>query len=323
MKKYILLIVSAIVFAFTSCTSSEDIEINDIQSKYQVAFKINPATVVEPFTWQIEEGELSTIPNGAKLRIKVLIYDANGEIRWDETSELSNYNSLMSFNAELEKGNYTCIAISDVIIPSEDIEFWVLTGEAKLNQAKIQPTGWYGHKYNILGVENQNISVDGTNDEIKIDIKPAGAVLYTLYGGVDIYEDVQRYILLGTQHVSMAMFDSNGSLMPKLENHNNEYDSSINFYYPEMANDKGNGYSVSYLLPQSNLRLRFAAETESELLWASGQNAHLPSIKAGEEYYIMMDFSNYESGLSVDNVSGSTSRNTSAIKSLLNEAFIK
>ena len=31
MKKYILLIVSAVVFAFTSCTSSEDIEIVDIE----------------------------------------------------------------------------------------------------------------------------------------------------------------------------------------------------------------------------------------------------------------------------------------------------
>lgn len=315
--------VSAIVFAFTSCTSSEDIEIIDIQKKYQVAFKINPATVVEPFTWQVEEGELSTIPNDAKLRIKALIYDANGELKCKETSELSNYNSLMSFNVELEKGNYTCIAISDVIVPSEDVEFWVLKDEEKLNQAKIEPTDWYGHKYNILGVENQNISVNGTNDEIKIDIKPAGAVLYTLYSGLDTYEDVQEYILLGTQHVSMAMFDSNGSLMPKLENHNNEYDSYINFYYPQYANDYGNGYSVSYLLPQSNLRLRFAGATESELLWASGQNAHLSSIKAGEEYYILMDFSDYTNGLMYGNVSGLTYPNTESSKALLNEAFIK
>ena len=39
MNKYILLVVSAVALAFTSCSDSEEIEI-----KYQVNFTISPAT---------------------------------------------------------------------------------------------------------------------------------------------------------------------------------------------------------------------------------------------------------------------------------------
>ena len=44
MKKYILLVVSAVALAFTSCSDKEEIAIN-----YQVNFTISPETVISDF----------------------------------------------------------------------------------------------------------------------------------------------------------------------------------------------------------------------------------------------------------------------------------
>ena len=148
MKNYILFLVSAIMFAFTSCTSSEEIDINDIQSKYKAVFKINPSTVVEPFTWQPNPGELSTIPSDHKLRIRTLIYDMNGTLVAADSTQISNYTTFVNFDTELEKGNYTVVAISDVVQPGseEAPEYWYLENSNSLNTTKITHAGWIGEQ---------------------------------------------------------------------------------------------------------------------------------------------------------------------------------
>lgn len=332
MKNYILFLVSAIMFAFTSCTSSEDIEINDIQSKYQAVFKINPSTVVEPFTWQPTPGELSTIPSDHKLRIRTLIYDMNGNLITADSIQISNYSTFVNFEAELEKGNYTVIAVSDVVQPGDEQvpEYWYLENFNSLNTTKITHAGWIGEQCEILGITSQIISVSETNNEYKIDIQPAGAVIYTYYRNIHEYSDIKRYQLEITQTIKEGVFDSNGKFNGSLENKDNEYLWRLSVVYPENINIDG-GYIISYVMPQNNLRLRYAAYTytgnkddnEGEGYWM-GKELHIPSIKAGDEFYITADFADAvnDYGVEIRNVSGLTTSNTPAVRSCFSAPFL-
>ena len=330
MKKYILFMVSAIVFAFTSCTSSEDIEINDIQSKYQAVFKVNPSTVVEPFTWQVSPGQLSTIPSENKLRVRALIYDNTGKLVYEKVEQFTNYNVLMDFTAELEKGNYTVIAISDVIRPNDNEvpEYWKLSEDySQLNETKLTSTGYIGYQRNILGISSQSISVSSNNNEYKIDIKPAGAVVYTFYFNIHQYSDIKRYQLNMTQVVREGIFDLNGSLSSTLENNNNSYDWRMNIIYTQ-SEDADYGYVVNYILPQNNLRLRYAAytytgydgDTSGESYWL-GKEMHIPTVKAGDQYLVMIDMADSEHDYSVDysNVTGLEYPNTSSTSAFVQQ----
>lgn len=332
MKNYILFLVSAIMFAFTSCTSSEDIEINDIQSKYQAVFKINPSTVVEPFTWQPTPGELSTIPSNHKLRIRTLIYDMNGTLVTADSTQISNYTTFVNFDTELEKGNYTVVAISDVVQPGDEEapEYWHLENSNSLNTTKITHAGWIGEQCEILGITSQTISVSETNNEYKIDIQPAGAVIYTYYNSIHEYSDIKRYQLEITQTIEEGVFDSNGKFNGSVENNDNKYLWRLSVVYPEYIDQDG-GYVISYVLPQNNLRLRYAAYTytgreddyDGDSYWM-GKELHISSIKAGDEFYIIADFADTENdyGVETGNVSGLTYPNTAATRSCFSAPFV-
>lgn len=323
MKKYILFIVSTIVLAFVSCTSSEDIEINDIQSKYQAVFKVNPSTVVEPFTWQHKPGELSTIPSNSKLRIRALIYDNTGKLVYEKVEQFTNYEVLMSFKTELEKGIYTVIAISDVInLENEKVpEYWILSKNySQLNETELTSAGYIGYQRNILGIASQSISVSSTNNEYKIDIKPAGAVVYTYFFGIHEYSDIKSYQLDKTQGVKKGVFDLNGNFKGILENNDNKYNWRMNVIYPQRETSDW-GYVINYELPQNNLRLRFAGYTSEKDddpnrkgYWF-GEEMHIPTIKAGEQYLVMIDITDSGNGYGVgyDNVTGLKNNNTSSI----------
>lgn len=304
MKKYILLIVSAVVFAFTSCTSSEDIEIVDIEKEFQVSFKVNPSTVVSPYTWEVNAGELSAIPNNAKLRIRTLIYDADGNLKYEApVKSLSNYQSKVDFVTNLEKGNYTCVAISDVVGSQDgkDVEFWSFSNNEHLNQAKIEPTTWFGNKYNILGVASKNITITGMNDEVIIDIKPAGAVIYTFYDGLDRYNDIEQYRWVTNQKVS-ALFDNSGNLIPVVYNNNN-FINDISFVSPkEVAT-----YRVSFMLPQTNPYFQlYGINKDTKEYMPITNEFNISSIKAGEQYMIFTSLVEDEEALFYSNITGLT-----------------
>ena len=318
MKNYILLIVSAVAIAFTSCTSSEEIEINDTISKYQAIFKINPATVVEPFTWQAKPGELTTIDTSMKLRIRSLIYDNNGDIVTADTSFVSNYTTYVNFTTELERGTYTVIVISDIVQPNADKnhvpEYWYLSNCDKLSQTKISHAGYIGYEDEILGISSHTISVSESNNEYKIDIKPAGAVIYTYYKNIDAWTDMKRYQLNINQTVKEGVFDLNGNFNSSVENHNNEYDWRLSVVYPEYSSISS-GYVISYVLPQNNLRVRFSGATYTgfngdetgESYWF-GEEQLLSAIKPGNEFVIKADFADYgnDFGVGYEDVTGKT-----------------
>ena len=83
MKKYFLLVVSAVALAFTSCSDSEEIDI-----KYQVNVTVDPSTVKSAFHGYSVNDETYglNMDETSKLLITSLIYDNSGNLVSEDIS---------------------------------------------------------------------------------------------------------------------------------------------------------------------------------------------------------------------------------------------
>lgn len=145
MKKYISLMAIAIVAIFSSC-SNEDVTISRT-----FTFKVNPSGVISSFPEEWP-GELTSIDSSLKLRVRLLAYNENGNLVFNESSYLSSYSSEMSVSKSLATGTYTLIATTD-LVPNSGTPYWTLSDENNINTANITTEGIQtGGKNKILGI---------------------------------------------------------------------------------------------------------------------------------------------------------------------------
>ena len=284
MKKYILMLF-AFVAAFTSCTN------DDITISYATNFKINPATVIAPFTWEWEAGDLESFDTSYQLRIRLLIYNTEGLLQAEDTQYFSNYSVVMNSAISLPEGSYVAVAITDVIAKSSSAsvpEYWVLSDYQKLADTHIDDAGYIGGKYKILGITKSDFSVnEATQDDIFINVQPTGSLFFVWFQNIHTYSDVTRYTLSCAKSAESCLFSSDGSYSIASENNNGSYDWRI--AYIEVANYQYSGvYGYYYVLPTSNLNLKFQYNTSS-----TSNNDITPVMtvnpKAGEEYLFTLN----------------------------------
>lgn len=285
MKRYIF-ILSVILAVFTSCTN-DDITISYTTKGYTTNFKIDPSTVIAPFTYEHDPGELEGIPSSYRLRMRLLIYDASGTLMADDEQLFTSYAIVMASSKSLPKGNYIAITISDVVAKDGSVEYWKLTGTENLSNATIEDTEWigdYGRK--ILGVGKTSFVVgDNKNEDVVINIKPAGSLFMVLYWGTQKYSDVESYELSVSKDVIDCKFDSQGNFSPSWENCN--FTKRVNTHEQE-GNSGNRYYHYAYILPTSNLKLKYRAyTTDGEYVDLTDEMNVSP--KAGEEYLVGLD----------------------------------
>ena len=280
MKKYILMLF-AMVAAFTSCTN------DDITITRATNFKINPSTVIAPFTFENEVGELEGIPSSYKLRIRLLIYTVEGNLVKEEEGLYTSYASTMAVNTYLANGDYIAIAISDIVSNDKSTTYWDLSSYDMLSTATITKTEWIGdYGREILGVAKSTFSVvDDKDQDIKIDIKPAGSLFMVSYWGTQRYNDVEFYELAVSKNIVDCKFDKQGNFTSTWENCN--FSKRINVH-----NMDGNGgnwyYHYAYVLPTNNLKLKYRAYLDSEEYVDITPEMNI-SPQAGEEYWVIVD----------------------------------
>jgi len=280
MKKYILMLF-AMVIALASCTN------DDITITHATSFKINPSTVIAPFTYEVNAGELEGIPSSYKLRIRLLIYTAEGDLVKEEESLYTSYASTMAVNTYLAKGDYIAIAISDIVSNDKETTYWDLSNYDMLSTTTITKTEWIGdYGREILGVAKSEFSVlDDNSQEIKIDIKPAGSLFLVRYWGVQRFKDVISYELAVSKIIDDCKFDKQGNFTPTWENC--EFKRRINVHKTE-GNTGNNYYHYAYVLPTNNLKLKYRAWLVSEEYYDITPEMNV-SPKAGEEYCVIVD----------------------------------
>lgn len=294
MKKILFLLLIAAI-GFTSCTNDE------IEISYNTTFKVNPSTVVKPFTFEFNAGELEGFSSNYKLRLRLLIYNSEGILVQEATDYFGNYATLMNATLPLGTGEYTAIAISDIVKMSGNdisLQFWTIHDYKNLSTTRLNDEGYIGQN-TILGISKKNFTVTGQNDNIKIDVKPAGALVYVNYKGVYHYSDVLSYELSCTKVSEGCIFDEEGNYTTIEESNNNQYNWRISTIDVEDATYK-NMYEITYILPTDNLNLKFQAWTEDKK-YVSISNTMTINPKAGEEYLFIMDIENLETTYGIVN----------------------
>lgn len=283
MKKYIYMVVMVIsVIAFASCTNDA------IEISKGTNFKINPATVIAPFTYEVSAGELEGINSNYRLRIRLLIYNTSGILVEEESQFFTSYATVVATSKSLAKGDYTAIAISDIVIKDELDTYWLLSDYKNLSTATIVKTDYIGdYGREILGVAKTAFSVnENENEDVNINILPAGSLFVVSYWGIQQYADeVDFYELAVSKYVIDCKFDKQGNFTPSWENCN--FEKRVNVHDTE--GDTGNRYyHYAYILPTSNLKLKYRAYTKDEE-YIDLTEEMVVSPKAGEEYRVILD----------------------------------
>ena len=125
MKKYFLLVVSAVALAFTSCSNSEEIEI-----KYQANITVAVDKLMEPFQ-ERKAGDFD-IKEDMSIRIQSYVYDANGILVQSCISSVNDYSKTVAYSAVLENVIYKVVSIADFITGKTNNptnSWWNVTGE--------------------------------------------------------------------------------------------------------------------------------------------------------------------------------------------------
>lgn len=298
MKKYISLMIIAIVAILSSCSN------DDITITTSYTFNVNASGVVKPF-FEAQSGELEKYEDAnEKVRIRLLIYNANGELVAQESNYYSNYNTQLKASKLLAAGNYTVIGISDVVYMSGnsvETEFWKLSGESKLSELKIIDGGMIGLEAKILGLAKYSLTIgDNQSSSLNVDLQPAGALLYSFVwkpeGWVVGEASVNKWELFANKIQEGLSFDASGNYSV-LEKYDPEHtyilaklDAINNYSYGDLYLN----YTFTYVLPMNNLAVKFRARTTENTTGTVGTGTTL-NLKAGDEYACHLDM--YDEGM--------------------------
>lgn len=304
MKKYIYLLLVGFVAFLTSCSN------DDITISKTVNFTVNPSTVVEPYVTKYSyiltdvlgsnKGELESFSTNYKLRIRLFVYNKDGELIKTVSGEYSNYDVKLKESVFLPVGTYTAIAISDIYSPSDGFEYWAVSGESQLATLKIADTGYFGDARTILGTTKQTFSIKDASIDVNIDIKSAGALFLVLYSNIFRYSDVTEYELSVNKLQSSIDFGSNGDYTISTQNNNGKYDwriSSVKLEDIDKTQYSG-ARRWATQLPMNNVGVCFsywASNSKESKQFGSGKNL---DIRAGDGYFCWLNLAS--TGTTVD-----------------------
>lgn len=284
MKKILFILTSLITFVLSSCSN------DDIPVSQATTFKINPANVIQPFSYEINPGDLEGLNSDNILRIRLLIYNSKDVLVKTETQYLSSYASIMSTSVNLEKGNYTAVVITDVVEKKGDNISWAcweLSDEKSLTTAKITDLGYIGGKAKIIGIGSKKFSISGNSEEFLINPTPAGAVLCTMWRNIHTFSDVDIIVLETNRYSDYIIMNSDGGYNVAIENDNNNYSWRVGYLEPSSYPNSNNIYGYYFILPTNNISFRYRIDTSSSESFYT--DATLFDIKAGSEYYFEID----------------------------------
>lgn len=214
MKKYILLVVSAVALAFTSCSDKEEIEIfyqNEIEIKVDQLM----SSFRESYDDDFEINEYHSI------RVQSYIYNEAGELVASTKNYVQNYSASTKFSHKLQDGKYTIMTFADFVEgesspkSDNDVTFssWNIKGTNNLNDLEITSSGkiaaWF---YEVMGATKTELVIDGTQTKTSISVKPITCLLYF---DIDYINESGQYLraetleIIGERTNNMANWSGN------------------------------------------------------------------------------------------------------------------
>lgn len=278
MKKHLYLIMALATILLASC-KNEDITITR-----EIKFTVNPYEVVDVFVNnQVNVGDLDELYTGQMLRVQVLVYDAEGQLANYDVQYLANYHSTMNTAFDLDDGNYTAIAITDVVEyngSSVTLEYWRHEGKDRLSTLKINHGGYLGYESKILGIGHVNFKVQPGQNTIAVPVEPQGALMLNIVWGIHSFNDVTCYDLMTNRSFNRFEFEDDGSC--KLYYDDVNYITYLYRFAPANYSSYG-GYGYQFV-PAVNTGFRCDAETTSGNLQDITGGAKTKNIALGGMY---------------------------------------
>lgn len=322
MKKYLSILTALIAVLFTSCSN------DDIPVMHETVFKVDPSTVISSYL-EYNIGDLTSFSSGNKLRIRLLAYDEDGVLVASDESFSNDYTHIQTFNFALPEGNYTTVAITDVV--SSTTEFYTLSNQERLNTTTITSTGKIGLQSGILGLTTETHYVSSYTNDINIKVKPAGAlIVYSInnwnacldYVDKNTGENVniESYALLANQVSGDLTLNSVGEPVYSITS-STDYDYLWTLH-TRNSNAQG-GYGYIFKFPMSNVKLKWVGETFNDKVYSWG-DAAVVNIEAGKEYYFELNVDTNEAEWLVLDLSSRKSANlfnTNNSNATLNQNF--
>ena len=296
MKKYIFMMLVVLAAGFTSC-SNDDIPLEEkvTEKVFEAMFKINPETVIQPFR-ELELGDLQTFDKDYQLRIRLLIYDKNGNLVIKDEQYFENYKVLMTSRKSLPAGEYTAVAISDLKSKDGDDDFWIVRNEVMLNEMVVEDAGFIHGKNKMLGIKELRFTVSPDNvNEFIMNVEPAGGILVVHYQG--LHYNGMKQLQIGTnKDVEKCIFKSDGSYSyfegGVVENY---YTRRI--YHATYNSNCGMNpcvhwdFSYVFVLP-SKYKFKYLYSTEADDWAGLIESSPVISVdlKAGEQWFFAYDY---------------------------------
>lgn len=307
MKKYISLLVIAIIAILSSC-SNEDITISKM-----VNFTVNPATVVSSFSSCEENpGELESFNTDCKLNVKLFVYDEDDNLVYKTSGQYSNYNVQLKGSTLLKTGKYTAVAITHIDDVTNNIYLWKIKGEEHLEGLQIVDQGYIGGQYKVLGVKVSEFEVKDGIADVSMNVQPAGTMVVVRYYDYDAYTSWgwQDFYLMGNKTNSYLEFDRSGKTNVITENENGVY----KYIYDNIdASGFSSGYdyiySYEYILPMSNVGLQFQVLFYDE--WYTIGDPFMVNTEAGANYHAYVYISSFTTEFGKNNASRSVPNDNS------------
>lgn len=289
MKKYISLLVVAIIAIFSSCTNDE------IEITHATTIKVNPSGVIAPFNFELEAGELESFESGCKLRVRVLAYNEQGGLCSQNEQYLTNYAGLANCNLSLSNGTYRVIAITDVVDTNAGAkypEYWKLSGIENLSTTRLTDAGSTGGQNKILGVASKSVNIIDGENSYTLNPEPVGALCLVWMRNMLHYSGITQFDIDMNRTSDFLEFSNDGTFTPAIDNNNGEYDWILcRFNRDDSWN---NLYNYYFVLPMKNVSFRASVLQDDSWLSNIAQEQTI-NLEAGVEYGIILDLYDTES----------------------------
>lgn len=285
MRRFLLLAIVAVATLFNSCQNE------NIPVRRAIDLKINLETIIEPFTYEQLDGELSKPWDNYELRTQTLIYDIDGDLVESYTDYSDSYNAIIKRSLSLGNGTYRIVVINDVInrTPGDESHYWDIKNVSNLNNLTLIPSDeYFATRSATLGLACEEINIsDNLNETLEINVEPAGALLLVNVKNAHKYDDLDYTLLRSSTIGKSIFFDKSGEIIYQKEVADAGYTNILSAFDPDSQGRMM--YSYIFLMPIGETDIDFRAlSTSGEKLYNS--EVLRVNIKKGDEWLFALDY---------------------------------
>lgn len=310
-NKYLIALFGVMIslIGFTACTDQDDVEIG-----YDAVVDITASHLFDSYSPN-ETGDFDMSTDGWILNIEFLVYNASGQLAYQEHFESPSLTMVFQPMVNLAPGRYRAISIASFSRKegNSDYKYWIIDNKEDLSSLSItENTSYFPLVFETLGIDSQELIVDNNPISISVDIKPVTSLVtvfmddrqYLHYGVDGKYSAkcrmVAQYNIRSLSSNSVVRFDNDGHFDCQTKEQSSEYNTAISRPHDKL-DAKADPKSVCYraLLPENNKEFQWQIYNREDDLTdlvyilvgdypTQGKSDTSIDIKSGNQYALMM-----------------------------------